>query len=81
MGRTATKPITGPLPSEVKARYIIGLTATLQQRDGYDASDDRPNIGIQEAYRALAHDEARNRRIVDAVIAASRRQRVSTWAR
>jgi len=32
--------------------------------------DDKPNIGIQEIYGALANDEARNRRIVDDVIAA-----------
>jgi superfamily II DNA or RNA helicase len=32
--------------------------------------DDKPNIGIQEIYSALANDEARNRCIVDDVIAA-----------
>jgi superfamily II DNA or RNA helicase len=93
--------------SEVKARYLVGLTATPQRRDGHDAIiemqlgpvrfridaksqaarrpfnhtlivretrfrmlDDKPNIGIQEIYSALANDEARNRCIVDDVIAA-----------
>jgi superfamily II DNA or RNA helicase len=93
--------------SEVKARYLVGLTATPQRRDGHDAItemqlgpirfrvdaktqaawrpfnctlivretdfrmlDDRPNIGIQETYRALGNDEARNRKIINDVIAA-----------
>jgi len=93
--------------SEVKARYLVGLTATPQRRDGHHAItemqlgpvrfrvdaksqaarrpfnhtlivretgfrmlDGNSNIGIQEIYRALANDEARNRRIVDDVIAA-----------
>jgi hypothetical protein len=69
--------------SEVKARYLVGLTTAPQRRGGHDAItemqlgparfrmlDDKPNIGIQEIYGALANDEARNRRIVDDVIAA-----------
>jgi superfamily II DNA or RNA helicase len=93
--------------SEVKARYLIGLTATPQRRDGHDAItemqlgpicfrvdaktqaawrpfnrtlivretdfqmlNDKPNIGIQEIYRALANDEDRNRKIVNDVISA-----------
>lgn len=92
--------------SEVKARYLVGLTATPQRRDGHQpvtqmqlgpvrfqvdarsqaahrpfdhrlivretgfrmAGDDQDN-GIQEIYRVLANDEARNRRIVEDVIA------------
>jgi superfamily II DNA or RNA helicase len=93
--------------SEVKARYLVGLTATPQRRDGHqpitqmqlgpvrfrvDArsqaarrlfvhklivretgfrmAGDGHDAGIQEIYRALANDEARNRRIVEDVIAA-----------
>src|SRR5258708_8693597 len=93
--------------SEVKARYLVGLTATPQRRDGHhpitemqlgpgrfrvDARSqaahrpfrhklivretelhlpsDSSNVGIQEIYRALASDEARNHGIVDDVIAA-----------
>jgi superfamily II DNA or RNA helicase len=93
--------------SEVKARYLVGLTATPQRRDGHDAItemqlgpirfrvdaktqaawrpfnrtlivretdfrmlNDKPNIGIQEIYRALANDEDRNRKIVNDVISA-----------
>lgn len=88
--------------SEVKARYLVGLTATPQRRDGHhpitemqlgpvrlrvepqergrapavrsqahrprdrfpDGGDDT-DAGIQEIYRALASDEARNQGIVD----------------
>lgn len=93
--------------SEVRARYVLGLTATPQRRDGHhpilemqlgpvrfqvdprshaarrpfehrlvvrethfqvrDAAADR---GIQDVYRALAIDDARNRLILDDVIAA-----------
>jgi superfamily II DNA or RNA helicase len=91
--------------SEVKARFIVGLTATPHRRDGrhpittmqlgpvrykVDARSQaarRPfdhklivretgfhtehsDAGIQEIYRALAHDEVRNARICDDVIAA-----------
>lgn len=92
--------------SEVKARYVVGLTATPLRRDGHqpitamqlgpvrfkvDAkshSARRPfehklivretafqmtgsgEATIQDIYRALARDEARNERIVDDVIAA-----------
>lgn len=93
--------------SEVKARYLVGLTATPQRRDGHqpitqmqlgpvrfrvDArsqaahrpfdhrlivretgfrmAGDGQNTGIQEIYRVLANDEARNGRIVEDVIAA-----------
>jgi superfamily II DNA or RNA helicase len=93
--------------SEVKARFLVGLTATPQRRDGHqpitqmqlgpvrfrvDArsqaahrpfdhrlivretgfriAGDGQNTGIQEVYRALANDEARNRRIVEDIIAA-----------
>lgn len=93
--------------SEVKARFIVGLTATPQRRDGHhpitemqlgpvryriDAKSqaarrtfnhklvvretafrmagEPPHPGIQEIYRALANDQARNERILDDVIAA-----------
>jgi superfamily II DNA or RNA helicase len=93
--------------SEVKARFLVGLTATPQRRDGHhpitemqlgpvrfkvDAKSqaarrpfdhklivcetgfrmagDTSDAGIQEIYRALANDEARNKRIVDDIIAA-----------
>lgn len=93
--------------SEVKARFLVGLTATPQRRDGHqpitqmqlgpvrfrvDArsqaahrpfdhrlivretgfrmAGDSQNAGIQEIYRVLANDEARNRRIAEDVIAA-----------
>lgn len=93
--------------SEVKARFLIGLTATPQRRDGHqpitemqlgpvrykiDAKSQvahRPfeqklvvretpfrltetdtGISIQEIYRALINDEARNARILDDVTAA-----------
>lgn len=93
--------------SEVKARYVVGLTATPQRRDGHqpitemqlgpvrfkvDAKHqatqrpfahklvvretpfrigrDGADAGIQEIYRAIAHDERRNQRIVDDVMAA-----------
>jgi superfamily II DNA or RNA helicase len=93
--------------SEVKARYVVGLTATPQRRDGHhpilemqlgpvrfsvDARNQaahRPfehrlsvrettfrldssatDVGIQEIYRALASDEARNRLIIDDVLSA-----------
>jgi len=93
--------------SEVKARYVVGLTATPQRRDGHhpiiemqlgpvrfavdpkSQAAQRPfdhrlivretgfrldstqaNAGIQEIYRALAEDEARNRLILDDVIGA-----------
>jgi superfamily II DNA or RNA helicase len=95
--------------SEVKARYILGLTATPQRRDGHhpilemqlgpvrflvDAKNHaakrpfehrlvvretafrldgtRPDLGIQEVYRALAADEARNRMIIEDVVQALR---------
>jgi superfamily II DNA or RNA helicase len=93
--------------SEVKARYVVGLTATQHRRDGHDpilemqlgpvrfAVDPKSQgarrpfeqkllvretafqldgaagaIGVQEIYRALATDEARNRMILDDVIRA-----------
>ncbi|MGH7855926.1 MAG: TOTE conflict system archaeo-eukaryotic primase domain-containing protein, partial [Candidatus Binatia bacterium] len=93
--------------SEVKARYLAGLTATPQRRDGHqpitemqlgpvrfgvDAKSQaarRPfdhrlvvretafrmagngaEGSIQDVYRALANDEARNQRLLDDVIAA-----------
>lgn len=93
--------------SEVKARYVTGLTATPQRRDGHhpitemqlgpvrykiDAKTQvtrRPfehklvvretpfrltetdsDISIQEIYRALINDDARNARILDDVTAA-----------
>ena len=92
--------------SEVKARYLVGLTATPQRRDGrhpitqmqlgpvrfrvdgksqaarrpfdhklivretgFRTAGDCSTIGIQEIYHALASDGARNKRIVDDVIA------------
>jgi superfamily II DNA or RNA helicase len=92
--------------SEAKARFVVGLTATPQRRDGHhpitemqlgpvrykiDAKSQvarRPfdhrlivretdfrmpsnniDAGIQEIYGALAIDEARNRRILDDVVA------------
>ena len=91
--------------SEVRARYVVGLTATPHRRDGHHpilgmqlgpvrfAVDPKSQaarrpfehtllvretafqldgaaaaIGIQEIYRALATDEARNRMILDDVI-------------
>jgi superfamily II DNA or RNA helicase len=93
--------------SEVKARYVTGLTATPQRRDGHhpisemqlgpirfrvDARSqatsrpfshklivretefrlaaDHSNIGIQEIYRAMANNAARNTVILNDVIAA-----------
>lgn len=93
--------------SEVKARYVVGLTATPQRRDGHQPITEmqlgpvrfkvdakrqaalRPfehkliiretafrlagestDMPIQEIYRALAGDQARNQRIIDDVIAA-----------
>lgn len=93
--------------SEVKARYLVGLTATPHRRDGhhpitemqlgpvrlkvdpkseaarqpfdhklivretaFQMAGDEADAGIQEIYRALASDEARNQGIVDDVIAA-----------
>ncbi len=93
--------------SEVKARYIVGLTATPQRRDGHhpiaemqlgpvrfrvDArsqaahrpfrhklivretefhlTSDSSNVGIQEIYRAIANDAARNMDIFNDVISA-----------
>jgi superfamily II DNA or RNA helicase len=93
--------------SEVKARYVLGLTATPERRDGHhpildmqvgtarfavDAKDQavhRPfahklivretslqvgthqaGASIQDVYRTLAADEARNRLILDDVIRA-----------
>ncbi len=93
--------------SEVKARYVVGLTATPQRRDGHhpilamqlgpvrlsvdprNQAARRPfehrlrvretafrldrsatDVGIQEIYRALAWDEARNRLIIADVISA-----------
>jgi superfamily II DNA or RNA helicase len=92
--------------SEAKARYLVGLTATPQRRDGrhpitqmqlgpvrfrvdaksqaarrpfdhklivretgFRTDADGSIIGIQEIYRALANDGARNKRIVEDVIA------------
>ena len=92
--------------SEVKARDVVGLTATPQRRDGHqpitemqlgpvrfkvDAKSqaarrpfehklivretafrmagDSSDAGIQDIYRALASDDARNRKIVDDVMA------------
>jgi superfamily II DNA or RNA helicase len=91
--------------SEVKARYLLGLTATPHRRDGrhpitqmqlgpvrfrvdaksqaarrpfdhklivreteFRTDGDGSTIGIQEIYRALANDSARNKRIVEDVI-------------
>ncbi len=94
--------------SEVKARYVVGLTATPQRRDGHQPITEmqlgpirfkvdekskaarRPfdhklivretafrmpggnstDAAIQEIYRALAGDQARNQRIVDDLMAA-----------
>jgi superfamily II DNA or RNA helicase len=93
--------------SEVKARYVTGLTATPQRRDGHhpisemqlgpirfrvharSQAESRPfshklivretefrlaadqsNIGIQEIYRAMANNAARNTAILNDVIAA-----------
>jgi superfamily II DNA or RNA helicase len=91
--------------SEAKARYIVGLTATAERRDGHHPIGEmqlgpirfavrqeaawRPfaqclivretafltaptnaTAGIQDLYAALAQDEARNRLILDDVIAA-----------
>ena len=98
--------------SEVKARYLVGLTATPQRRDGHqpilemqlgpvrfsvnarNQAARRPfehrlmvretpfrsdgsamDVGIQEIYRALASDEARNRLIVEDVLGALREGR------
>ena len=92
--------------SEVKARYLVGLTATPQRRDGrhpitqmqlgpvrfrvdaksqaarrpfdhrlivretgFRMDGDCSTIDIQELYHALANDGARNRRIVNDVVA------------
>lgn len=92
--------------SEVKARYIVGLTATPQRRDGRQAITEmqlgpiryrvdaksqaahrpfehklivrqtefripaeRTSSGIQDVYRVLADDAARNQRIIDDIIA------------
>ena len=92
--------------SEVKARYLVGLTATPQRRDGrhpitqmqlgpvrfrvdaksqaarrpfdhklivretgFRTDADGSSSSIQEIYRALANDDARNKRIVEDVIA------------
>jgi hypothetical protein len=91
----------------VKARYVVGLTATPQRRDGHhpiaemhlgpvrfrvDAksqaarrpfhhklivretefhlSIDSPNAGIQEIYRVIANDAARNTDILNDVLSA-----------
>lgn len=93
--------------SEVKARYVVGLTATPQRRDGHHPiiemqlgpvrfavdpksqaarrpfghrlivretgfrlDSARADTGIQEIYRALAEDEARNHLILGDVIGA-----------
>jgi superfamily II DNA or RNA helicase len=93
--------------SHVKARFIVGLTATPQRRDGHHpitemqlgpgrfkvdakshaarrafehklivretafrATEESAVAAIQNVYRALANDEARNRFIVDDVLAA-----------
>jgi superfamily II DNA or RNA helicase len=92
--------------SEARARFVLGLTATPQRRDGHhpiiemqlgptrykvdnrNQAADRPfehklivretdftlgenntDAGIQEIYGMLSRDEARNRRILDDVIA------------
>ncbi len=93
--------------SETKARYLLGLTATPQRRDGrqaitemqlgpvrfrvdarcqavhrpfehklivretrFGAPPSSPGNSIQDLYRALSGDEARNQHIVDDVLAA-----------
>jgi superfamily II DNA or RNA helicase len=93
--------------SEVRARFVVGLTATPQRRDGHQAitemqigpvrrrvgakdaagrlsvahrlvvretgfipDGDPRNAGIQEIYRQLARDKARNTHIINDVIAA-----------
>lgn len=93
--------------SETKARYVVGLTATPQRRDGhqpitemqlgpirfrvdaksrtarrpfehelivretgFQSSAEQFGGGIQDLYRALATDEARNQRIIDDILAA-----------
>ena len=93
--------------SEVKARYIVGFTATPQRRDGrhpitdmqmgpvrfrvdakshavrcpfrhklivretaFQAVADAANAGIQEVYRSIASDAARNAGILNDVISA-----------
>jgi len=93
--------------SKVKARYIAGLTATPQRRDGHhpiaemqlgpvrfqvnaksqaahrpfhhklvvretelNLSTDSANVGIQEIYRAIANNAARNTNILNDVISA-----------
>jgi superfamily II DNA or RNA helicase len=93
--------------SEVKARYVLGLTATPQRRDGhhpilemqlgpvrfqvdprshagrrpfdhrlvvretqFQCRDSGVDRGIQDVYRALVTDDARNHLILDDVIAA-----------
>lgn len=93
--------------SETKARYVVGLTATPQRRDGHQpitemqlgpvrfrvdaknrtargafghelivretdfrGSAEQFGGGIQDLYRALATDEARNQRIIDDIFAA-----------
>jgi superfamily II DNA or RNA helicase len=92
--------------AEAKAKFIVGLTATPQRRDGrhpitgmqlgpvrhrvdvkdetarrpfdhklivretaFRMPDEGAAVGIQHVYGALANDEARNRRILDDVIA------------
>ncbi len=92
--------------SEAKARFVLGLTATPQRRDGhhpiiemrlgpvryrvdvknqatvppfdhklivretaFQLSDGKKDAGIQEIYGALSRDDARNRHILDDVIA------------
>jgi superfamily II DNA or RNA helicase len=98
--------------SETKARYVLGLTATPQRRDGHHpilemqlgpvrfavdtrsnsavrpfghrlcvretdfrSSEAREGASIQEIYRCLALDEARNRLILDDVLDALREGR------
>jgi superfamily II DNA or RNA helicase len=93
--------------SEVRARYLVGLTATPQRRDGhhpitemqlgpirfrvdakrhaarrpfshklivreteFQLATDQSNLGIQEIYRELANDAARNTGIINDVISA-----------
>lgn len=93
--------------SEVKARYIVGLTATPQRRDGhhpiaemqlgpirfrvdvrseaahrpfrhklivretgFHLTTDSSSVGIQEIYRAIANDTARNTDILNDVVSA-----------
>jgi hypothetical protein len=55
-------------PKSQAAHRPFGHTLIVRET-GFRMLGDKPNIGIQEVYRALANDEGRNRRIVDDVIA------------